>query len=104
MKELIVVSTQDMQRIECQIERRTGLRAMIEADPEVLALLKWAAAQRMSQSNVPNRWHLYREVKLMSKDIVGWDARTPELRTSACYETFIRAIDTLLPSDEEQSA
>lgn len=104
MNKLIIVSAQDMQRIEQQLVLKPRLQSMIEADPEVLALLKWAASQRISQRNVPNRWHLYREAKMMSKDIVGWDARTPELRTSACYETFIRAIDTLLPSDEEQSA
>lgn len=103
MQKLIVVTTQDMQRIEQHLECTPALQAMIEADPEVLALLKIAA----SEHDARDRWHAYEQLKTLSNAIVGWNARTSALRTSGCYETFIRAIDSLLPtgaSDEDQSA
>lgn len=97
MNELIIVSVQDMQRIEQHIARQPRLQAMIEADPEVLALLKMAA----STHQTPNRWQEYEKLKSLSKTIVGWGAQTPALREPGCYETFMHAIDALLPSESD---
>lgn len=97
MNELIIISAQDMQRIEQRIARVPRLQSMIEADPEVLALLKMAA----STHQTPNRWHEYEKLKTLSKTIVGWGAQTPALRAPGCYETFMHAIDALLPNESE---
>lgn len=100
MNELIIVSVQDMQRIEQRIAHAPRLSAMIDADPEVLALLKMAA----SAHQTTNRWHEYEKLKTLSKTIVGWGARTPALRAPGCYETFIDAIDALLPAESDGEA
>lgn len=82
-------------RVARYIEEHENLKRIVALEPMIGQLLEEA-----SICTEGNRWHLYEYFKRASAPFVGWDACHPELCTSSAYETFIDALDALLPEEK----
>lgn len=98
MAEVLEIAPQDMTRVNQALSHYPRLQEMIDAEPSVLKLLKLASMQRSGFA----RWRAYEILKRIGMQYVGWDARNQALRDSPCYETYVQAIDFLLPSEDAE--
>lgn len=86
---------EEQARVARYIESHDRLKRIVAIEPMLQQLLEEA-----SICTEGNRWHLYEYFKRASSPFVGWDACDPELCTSSAYETFIDALDALLPEEK----
>ena len=73
-----------------------SIQEMVVIEPELLQVLSIASDPEPRE----NRWISYSALKRMMRNLVGWDARQSELRSTRHYNLMIRAIDDLLPLNE----
>jgi hypothetical protein len=80
------------------VKREQHLAQIFELEPVQMESL--IDIVDMYCSNPSERWENYGILKKAVRELVGRDAKRPELRTSAHYEVLLAFIDWLLPESE----
>lgn len=91
------LTEQQERRIDAVVEQDVCLQEAIQAEPQVLHLLRIAVIPQDE-----SRWRRYELLKNLGMSLVGWEARAEHLRTTRHYQSFIEAIDSLLPTEDEE--
>lgn len=82
-------------RIMAVLDQHPALQEAVIAESGLMELLTLAA----SAQDTRGRWHRYEELKRAGRCYVGWEAQQIALQSSAMYESFVKALDELLPDD-----